>query len=340
MRRFVVLALIMTAACSADPQVAPRELVERSHVAMGSSLTVSIWTPDVATAAAGAERVFQEFDRLDALLSVWKDGSDVVRINQAAGIEPVGVSRETLEVLRAALDASAMTDGKFDVTFGALSDIWRFDHDQDNRVPTRASIAARLRLVDWRALDVNPLARTAFLTRRGMRVHLGGIGKGYAVDRGVTILRDQGFVDFLIQAGGDMYAAGTNNGTPWKLGIADPRGSHQPFAAVEVRDATLSTSGDYERSFMKDGVRYHHLIDPDTGLPARRSRSVTIIANSAMLADVLSTGVFIMGADAGMPLIEKLNDVEGIIVTDKNEVLISSGLTGRVQFKGAPTAAP
>ena len=307
---------------------------------MGSSLQVSTWTTDVPGAVAAAERVFREFERLDSLLSVWKDGSDVVRINQAAGIEPVVVSRETLEVLKAALEASAMTNGKFDITFGALSDIWKFDHDQDNRVPTRASIDARVRLVDWRAVEVNPLARTAFLKRRGMRIHLGGIGKGYAVDRAVTILKDQGFVDFLIQSGGDMYAAGTNNGTPWKLGVADPRGNHDAFAAVEIRDATFSTSGDYERSFMKDGVRYHHLIDPGNGRPARRSRSVTIMAASAMLADVLSTGVFIMGAGSGMPLIEKLNDVEGIIVTDTNEVLVSSGLKGRIEIKGRPTDAP
>ena len=307
---------------------------------MGSSLEVSIWTTDVPMAVAAVDRVFREFDRLDSLLSVWKDGSDVMRINAAAGVQPISVSRETLEVLKAAQDASVMTGGKFDITFGALSDIWKFDHDQDNRVPTRASIAARVPLVNWQQLDVNPLTGTAFLARRGMRIHLGGIGKGYAVDRAVTILRDQGFADFLIQAGGDMYAAGTSNGTPWRLGVADPRGAHDAFAAVEIRDATFSTSGDYERSFIKDGVRYHHILDPDTGMPARRSRSVTIIAKSAMLADVLSTGVFVMGAGSGLPLIETLHDVEGIIVTDSNDVLISSGLKGLIQINGQPTAAP
>ena len=307
---------------------------------MGSSLRVAIWTNDEAKAAAAADRVYKEFDRLESLLSVWKPGSDVVRLNDAAGRQPVAVSHETLEVLMAARIGSERTNGKFDITFGALADIWKFDHDQDNRVPDRAAIEARLPFVDFRAVQVNAAQRTAFITRPGVRVHLGGIGKGYAVDVAVALLRQQGFHDFLIQAGGDMYAAGTSNGTPWTLGIADPRGSHEAFAALDIRDATVSTSGDYERSFIKDGVRYHHLIDPDRGQPARGCRSVTIVTNRATMADVLSTGVFIMGPEDGMALIEQLPDVEGVIVTASNEVLISSGLKSRIEIKGLPTDAP
>ena len=335
-----ILAIAALAvACAAKPADRPA-LVERSFVSMGSSLRVAIWTTDEAKAAAAANQVHNEFDRLESLLSVWKPGSEVVRLNEAAGKQPVAVSNETLEVLTAARVGSERTNGKFDITFGALADVWKFDHDQDNRVPDRAAIEARLPLVDFRAVQVNAAQRTAFITRPGIRVHLGGIGKGYAVDVAVALLRQQGFRDFLIQAGGDMYAAGTNNGTPWKLGIADPRGSHEAFAALDIRDATVSTSGDYERSFIKDGVRYHHLIDPDRGEPARGCRSVTIVTNRATMADVLSTGVFIMGPDEGMALIEQLPDVEGVIVSASNEVLISSGLKGRVEIKGPPTDAP
>ena len=307
---------------------------------MGSSLRVAIWTTDEAPASAAADRVFREFDRLESLLSVWKPGSDVVRLNAAAGTQPVAVSNETLEVLTAARIGSERTNGKFDITFGALADVWKFDHDQDNSVPDRTAIETRLPFVDFQAVQVNAAERTAFITRPGVRVHLGGIGKGYAVDAAVALLRQQGFRDFLIQAGGDIYAAGTNNGTPWRLGIADPRGAHEAFAAVEVRDATFSTSGDYERSFIKDGVRYHHLLDPDLGQPARGCRSVTIVTSRATMADVLSTGVFIMGPEAGMALIETLPDVEGVIVTASNEVLISSGLKRRVDIKAPPTDAP
>ena len=328
----------LTVSCAADP--AGLRLVERAFVTMGSSLKVSIWTTDEAKAAAAADEVFREFDRLESLLSIWKDSSDVVRLNHAAGVGPVPVSRETIQVLEAAHQAGEMTGGKFDITFGALADIWKFDHDQDNRVPSRSEIDARLPLVDFRAVQVDRAKGTASITRPGVRVHLGGIGKGYAVDAAVAHLRQQGFADFLIQAGGDMYAAGTSNGKPWTLGIADPRGSHEAFAALEIRDATFSTSGDYERSFLKDGVRYHHIIDPDLGEPARGCRSVTIVADRATLADVLSTAVFIMGPRDGMHLIEQMPNVEGVIVTSANDVLISSGLTGRIEIKGATTDAP
>lgn len=331
----LIAMAVFTAAC--DTRAPERRLVERRFVSMGSSLTVSIWAADETAAAAAADDVFKEFDRLESLLSIWRPGSDVVRLNAAAGRAPVAVSPETLEVLTAARIGGEHTGGKFDVTFGALADIWKFDHDQDNRVPSRSEIEARLPLVDFRAVQVDPASATAFITIPGMRVHLGGIGKGYAVDAAVARLKRHGFADFLIQAGGDVYAAGTNNGTPWRLGIADPRGTHEAFAAVEVRDATFSTSGDYERSFVKDGVRYHHLLDPDLGEPARGCRSVTIIANRAMLADVFATGVFIMGPRDGMALIERLPNVEGVIVTAANEVLISSGLEGRVDIKGRPT---
>lgn len=307
---------------------------------MGSALRVSIWTVDEERASTAAERVHQEFDRLEGLLSVWKDGSDVVRLNRAAGVQPVAMARETLEVLEAAREASEWTGGKFDITFGALADIWKFDHDQDHRVPDRAAIDARLPLVDYSAVQVDRAAGTAFIAHRGMRVHLGGIGKGYAIDRAIAMLRDGGVTDFMIQAGGDLYVAGANGGQPWSLGIADPRRPDHVFARVQLTNATFSTSGDYERSFMKDGVRYHHLLDPDRGEPARGCRSVTIVTDRALLADVLSTGVFIMGPADGMALIEKLPGVEGVIVSAKNDVLISSGLRGRVEIASPPTDQP
>jgi thiamine biosynthesis lipoprotein len=336
--RFTLLCALAAAAC-ADPSPAP-VFVERTFAAMGSQLRVGLWTTDAGKAAAAADRVHDEFDRLERLLSVWKDGSDVVRLNRAAGAQPAAVSRETLEVLEAAREASEWTGGKFDITFGALADIWKFDHDQDNTVPDRAAIESRLPLVDYSAVLSDRQAGTAFIVHRGMRVHLGGIGKGYAIDRAIGMLRRQGFTDFMIQAGGDLYVAGANGGQPWSLGIADPRRPDRVFARVRLTNATFSTSGDYERSFMKDGVRYHHLLDPDRGEPARGCRSVTIVADRGILADVLSTGVFIMGPEDGMALIEKLPGVEGVIVSAKNEVLVSSGLRGRVDVAAPPTDAP
>lgn len=308
---------------------------------MGSQLRLAAWSTGESTTVAAFDQVFREFDRLEALLSVWKPGSDVVRMNEAAGRQAVTVSPDTVLVLEAAAQASEWTGGKFNITFGALADIWKFDHDQDNTVPDRQAIAARLPLVDYRLVQVDRAKGTAFIRKAGARVHLGGIGKGYAVDRAAAILRERGLRDFLIQSGGDLYVAGRNHEVPWKLGIADPRGTNgQTFATLELGDGTFSTSGDYERFFIKDGVRYHHLLDPDRGEPATGTRSVTIVTDSAMLADTLSTGVFILGPVQGMALIEKLEQVEGVIVTAANQVLISSGLRGRVTMIAPPTDAP
>ena len=307
---------------------------------MGSLVELTAWTTDERAANDAFEHAFREFDRLDALLSVWKDGSDVLRMNAAAGKAPVKVSGDTIEVLAIAHDVSAWTNGKFDITFGALADIWKFDQDQDNTVPTRAQIEARLPLVDFEQVVIDRTAGTAFIRKPGMRVHLGGIGKGYAVDRAVALLKERGLRDFMIQFGGDLYVAGTNGGKPWALAIADPRGNHNPFATIEMSDGTFSTSGDYERTFMKDGVRYHHIIDPDRGEPARLCRSVTLVTNRAVIADAVAKGVFILGPTDGMALIEKLPDVEGVIVGANNQVLVSSGLKGRVTLMRPPTDAP
>jgi len=313
----------------------------RDHVTMGSSLQVTLWTADDTRAGAAADAVFAEFDRLDRMLSVWKEGSDVLRLNAAAGREPVHVSPETIEVLTVARQVSEWTGGKFDVTFGALSGLWKFDQDQDNVIPARAAVAARLPDVDYAALDIDAARGTAFLRRPGMRAHLGGIGKGYAIDRGAAILRARGFNDFMIQSGGDMFVSGRRGERPWRLGIRDPRGpDDRSFATLDLTNGTFSTSGDYARFFMKDGRRYHHILDPDLGEPARGCRSVTIVANRAVIADGLSTGVFVLGPEKGMALIEKLPDVEGVIVSSGNRVLVSSGLQGKLTMIAQPTDAP
>ena len=332
----MLVVALLASGCAAAP--ARRVLIERTKVAMGSELRLAAWSADEASTIAAFDGVFREFDRLEALLTVWRADSDVSRINAMAGKQAVRVSAETLDVLAAAAEASAWTGGKFDITFGALADIWKFDHDQDNTVPDRKAIDARLPLVDYTAVQIDRAAGTAFISKPGARIHLGGIGKGYAVDRAIALLRERGLSDFLIQSGGDLYVSGMNGDRPWKLGINDPRGpAGRAFATVELSNATFSTSGDYERSFIKNGVRYHHIIDPDRGEPARGCRSVTIVAERAMLADALSTGVFVLGPTAGMALVEKLPGVEAVIVSAANDVLISTGLRGKVTMLAPPT---
>jgi len=333
----VTLLVLGCSPSGSTPNVDGEELAERVGLAMGSKLALQAFTSDPGQAASAFEAVFAEFDRLDRLLSVWKPGSDVLNVNAAAGVSPVAVGPDLIDVLGTARQVSEWTHGKFDVTFGALSDIWKFDQDQDNSVPTPEEIAVRRPLVDYKAIEVDAAAHTVFLRRKGMRMHLGGIGKGYAVDHAVQLLRTRGFHNFIIQAGGDMYVAGTKRGQPWRLGIADPRNPTQSFGTLDLSDGTFSTSGDYERTFIKNGVRYHHIIDPGTGMPARGCRSVTIVTNSPLLADGLSTGVFLLGPEEGMALVERLPDVEAVIVTDHNQVLVSSGLRDKFRQIAPPT---
>jgi thiamine biosynthesis lipoprotein len=308
---------------------------------MGSALLLTAYTSDEGTANAAFDAAIAEFDRLDRLLSVWKEGSEVQRLNAAAGKHPVPVGAEVRQLLAVARQVSEWTGGAFDVTVGALAGLWKFDHDQDDRIPAPGDIARQVGLVDFRALRIDEGGGTVRLAKEGMRVHVGGIGKGYALDRASAIVRRHGLRDFMIQAGGDLVVAGRRGDRAWRVGIRDPRGAEdQSFAALDLQDEALSTSGDYERFFLREGRRYHHILDPKRGAPADASRSVTILTSRSVLADALSTGVFVLGPAQGMALIERLPGVEGVIVSGRNEVLVSSGLRDRVIARAPPTDAP
>jgi len=323
------------------PNETAAHLVQRERLSMGSILRLTAWTADDAAANSVFDAVFDEFNRLEGLMSTWRETSDIERLNRAAGDHPVQVDREVREVLRIAHQVSEWTDGRFDITFGAIADLWKFDHDQDNTVPDPAEVRKRLPLIDYRAVVVDEQAGTAFLKRKGMRAHLGGIGKGYAIDRAVEIFHRRGLQDFMIQAGGDLYVGGQRGGRPWRLGIQDPRGpANQSFATVDLSNSTFSTSGDYERFFFKNGRRYHHILDLRRGEPAMLCRSVTLISDRAVIADALAKGVFILGPVEGLALIERTPGVQGVIVSAKNEVLVSAGLKDRLTMVAPPTDAP
>lgn len=315
-----------------------KQLVHRSHQAMGTQIVITAYTGDEPRALAAFEAAFAEFDRLEVLLTVWRKDSDVSRINEAAGKAAVKVAPETVAVVKKGIELAKLTEGKFDITFGALSGLWRFDHDQDDRIPDPAEVKRRLPLVGYEMIELDEAAGTVRLAKPGVKMHLGGIGKGFGVDRAVGLLKAARLTDFMVQAGGDLYVAGTRGDRPWRVGIRDPRGTRDAFfAAAEVTDGTFSTSGDYERFFIHDGVRYHHILDPDAGRPARGTRSVTIMARDAMTADALSTGIFILGAERGLKLVESLPGVGAVIVDEDNEVHISPRLRDKVKVLHPPT---
>jgi thiamine biosynthesis lipoprotein len=332
-------ALAPTPAGTEPPRPAPSKLQYADH-AMGTNITVWLWTADERAAAQAAEAVFNEMKRLDKEMTTWDPKSEVSQINTAAGDKPVKVSAETYAVIERAVDISRRSKGLFDITVGAFKGLWKFDEDMDRTLPDPGDVKKRLALVNWKDIVLDARQHSVMLRRKGMAITLGGIAKGYAVDKCVEILRKRGFTDFMMQAGGDMYIAGKKGADPWTVAIRDPRGpGNSYFATAPVENHSFSTSGDYERGFVKDGVRYHHILDTRTGQPAHASRSVTIRARDAFTADAWSKVMFIMGPKDALELIkrEKLTDFEVVWVDDKNQVVLTDGMNGVLHVLKPPT---
>jgi FAD:protein FMN transferase len=316
--------------------------VDLHEVAMGTSVTfVAFTTPRVDETAARAAmgKALAEIGRLESLLSEWRDDSEIGCVNRQPG-EWVRLGPEALEVIQKGLWAGGISQGVFDITFQAMSDVWKFGSASDPkpRVPTRAEIEPRRKLVDYRRVEVDG-ANASVRIGKGQKVGLGGIAKGYIVDRAASVLRDAGLEAFLVQAGGDLYGAGKKpDGSPWVSGIQDPRGAvGEFFATIALEDHAFSTAGDYARAYVVNHKRYHHIIDPRTGYPATACRSVTVWAPDAFLADAVDDIVFILGPEVGLPIVESLEGVGAVIVDAKNRVLVSKRLEGRVAVLHEPT---
>jgi thiamine biosynthesis lipoprotein len=319
---------------------APEKVVSEGK-AMGTKLTFTAYTTpdhDAANLHRAFEAATAEIERLELLMTTWRPDSEISRVNASAGVKPVVVSDETFEVVTKALETSAISEGTFDITFEALHGLWKFDEDLDPHPPADRDIKKLLPLVDWRKVKVEASKKTVFLEKKGMRISLGGIAKGYAVDRAAAVLRQAGIRGFFVQAGGDLFTSGKKpDGTDWLAGIRDPRAAtFTYFAMLPVTDHAFSTAGDYERSYVLGGKRYHHIIDPRTGYPATACRSVTIWAPNALIADAIDDAVFILGPQKGLKLVESLDDVGAVVVDRFNNVWVSQRLQGKVRFTAVP----
>jgi len=329
-----------TSSSSAAP--APLQKIAVAANAMGTHLNfvavTSTRVTESETRAALAEAI-ATVQRLEGLMTTWRDDSEVSHINQSAGRAPVRVSAETLAVIDKSLWVSQKSEGVFDITFEAMHGLWKFDEDLDRHLPSPAAVELRRKLIDYRHVVLDRSASTVFIDQGGMKMSLGGIAKGYAIDRASAVLLAAGIDNFLVQAGGDLYVHGRRiDGTPWIAGVRDPRGEEgDHFAVMPVRDHAFSTAGDYERAYVVDGKRYHHIIDPRTGYPATRSRSVTIWAHDALTADALDDAVFILGPQKGLALVESLDDVGAIIVDSENHVWVSKRLESQVRIERPPS---
>ncbi len=279
---------------------------------------------------------FEEIRRIDGLMSVYNPDSEVSRVNEAAGEFAVRVSADTLEVVSESLRIARLTNGAMDITVAPLMELWGFGNGE-NRVPPDDELQEKLLLVDYRKVLADADSSTVRLDLPGMRIDVGGIAKGYAVDSAIRVMKEAGIRNALISAGGDIYAMGAPPGKEsWKIGIRHPRARADLLGILELKDRAVATSGDYENFFEVDGKRYCHIMDPGTGRPVQGIMSVTILADTAAEADALATAIFPLGADKGMKLIESLEGVDGIMVTgseaDDMKVMMSSGLENRVQL--------
>lgn len=305
-----------------------KESVVYTKTLMGTVVQLTIMEGDAARFDEAAEAAFAEIGRLEAIFSSYRDDSDVARINAAAGKSLVEVHPETVEVMRKALYVAALSGGAFNPAVGALSRVWG-PSGEKGVVPGEEEIERLLPLVDYRYIVLKEHDRKAGLEKEGMAINLGGVAKGYIVDKAVSAMRNAGVVRGIIHAGGDMTVFQKDSGRSFTIGIQDPR-EKKLLGEAYVHDGAVATSGDYERFFIKNGVRYHHILDPKTGFPARGTRGVTLIAKDPTVADALSTAVFVLGPEKGMALIEGLGGVEGVIVGEDAKVSVSSGFKGKI----------
>jgi thiamine biosynthesis lipoprotein len=337
------------ASANADaPDAAPKPFtplkVTGAGGVMGTHVNFAAFTTptvDTEKTKAAFEAAIAEMKRVEDLMTTWRD-SEVYRINANAGKAPVKVGDETFAVIKESIHASQISEGTFDITFQSLHGLWKFDEDIDPHPPTDAQIKAKLPFVNYRNLvlnDKDAQNKTIMISKPETQISLGGIAKGYGVDMAVKVLEKAGLESFFVQAGGDLFARGKKpDGTDWQSGIRDPRGKEGVyFAKIPLTDHAFSTAGDYERSYVVDGKRYHHIIDPRTGHPATACRSVTIWAPTALLADEIDDAVFILGPEKGAKLVESLDGVAAVIVDAKNNVHITKRLQGKVEITGAPT---
>jgi thiamine biosynthesis lipoprotein len=316
---------ILLAAVAANCLVVPTSRAEwysDEQKKMGTRVEVELWADDPVEAERLLREAMAEFDRIEALMSTYIPSSEMSRINDRAAVEPQKISAELFALLQRSLSVSNMTDGAFDITYDSVGYLYDF---RARKRPDAEEINAHLDKVDYHLVQLDENAKTVRFAVAGVRINLGGIAKGYAVEKVIDLLANQGVEHALANAGGDTRLLGDRHGKPWIVGIRDPNKDDAVFTRLALDDEAISTSGDYERYYIEDGERYHHILEPSTGLPVRGIRSVTIIGPDATLTDGLSTSVFVMGPEKGLELIARLPGYEAVVITD-DKLYYSEGL--------------
>ncbi|PZP45471.1 MAG: thiamine biosynthesis protein ApbE [Pseudopedobacter saltans] len=297
---------------------------------MGNSFEITVVASDEKFAKESIDSCITEMQRIEKLLTTYSDDSLTNKINQMAGISPVEVNAEIFDLIERCQRISHITDGAFDISYGSVDKrLWNFDRGM-KKLPSAYTAKKSVALIDYKNIVLDAERSTVFLKYKGMRIGFGGIGKGYAAEIGKKTLQNLGVESGIVNASGDMTVWGLQaNGLPWKIGIINPDDHLKPFSYLNLTDMAIATSGNYEKYVIIDGIKYSHTINPNTGLPIRGIKSVTIITPNAEIADALTTPVAIMGIQGGLNLINQIADVECIIIDDNNQIYTSN----KIQLK-------
>lgn len=308
-------------------QVQAQGTYKETLLLMGSRFDITALAETDTLAWQAVQAGIQEISRIERLISSWDPASQTSAVNRNAGIAPVVVDKELYDLVFRARKVSQLTKGAFDISFASMDKIWRFD-GSIKELPDPAEVETARQHIDWQKIILDPEKQTIFLQEQGMKIGFGAIGKGYAANRAKAVIAKMpGVNGGLVNAAGDLLAWGASpKSEGWTIKIADPKDKAQALGWLQIKDMAVVTSGDYERFLEFDGKRYAHIIDPRTGYPTTGIKSVTIVCPDAELADALATSVFVLGKTAGLQLINQLNGVTCLIVTDDDELLRSDDL--------------
>ncbi|MEW6331770.1 MAG: FAD:protein FMN transferase [Pseudomonadota bacterium] len=320
-----LLLLLLTSAATGHAGAAYQE----TRPLMGTLVSVTVDDgPDQVREKVDA--AYREMARLSDMMNHYNPDSVVSEINRQAGLRPVSVPRELMEVLVMARRVSERTGGAFDITVGTLKG-WRFNPEHP-AMPPAQELAAALPLVDYRNVVLDEKNRTVLLKRPGMRIDLGGIAKLYILDAGMQVLRRHGIAHAMLNGGGDVVAIGTRDGRPWRIGIRHPRREGELLATVELTQGWVVTSGDYERYFIRDGRRYHHILDPRTGYPVAGPQQVTLVGEDLSNLNGFSSAIMVLGTEKGRKLLGRLAGVDALIVEPDGRVWVTPGSASRFKL--------
>ncbi|MEY4576676.1 MAG: hypothetical protein RL701_1379 [Pseudomonadota bacterium] len=305
-------------------------VVKRTREMMGTIIQMTVLDVPEDRAAPALEAAMDEMKRLEDLLSEWREDSEISQINRAAGLHPVKVSQATLDNVRVALEVSKWSDGAFDLSWAALRGLYLFQPGKE-RVPTDQELAERLPLVNYKNIVLDERAHTVFLKRKGMLLGTGGIAKGYALEKAAEILEHAGIQNFMFFGGGQVVVHGRKVDRAWRVGVQHPR-MDDYFGFIEGERGSVATSGDYEHAFMRDGQRWHHIIDLKTGKPVRHTAAVTVVSDSPFYADAIDTALFIMGPKKAL---EKISSAPGpkadfLLIDSDMRLIMSPGMQQRL----------